>query len=300
MYDADKLIYLQLEKTGCTHISRLLSKCVSGKQIKKHNPLENYESSKLIVGSIRNPWDWYVSLWAYGAKGEGVIRQSTTQRSFQNALKLHSGTNDPFNFSAWVKQSPLKHTLMTLGGSYKGIWSEFFRKPVQSWEKSYADPYNPDCFRHWLKLTLGNASQHGLGVGYAQNPVSAFAGLMTYRYCRLYIRDFLKASQTRPLNTYQQLVSLDQECNLLDEIIRTESLESDFIRVLEHAGYSVEEEQLAIIESSPATNTSKRATVERYYDQETIDLIHEKDKFIIEKYNYQPPKLDERTVGAVH
>ena len=295
MYCADRLIYLQLEKTACTHISKLLSYCVSGEQVEKHNPLRDYDASKLIVGSIRNPWNWYVSLWAYGAKGEGMIRKSTTRRSFQNALKLYSGTYDPFQFSSWLRKSPFKHSMQTLVNSPRGIWSEL-NKPVGDWKKSYEDPYDPACFRQWLELILGSARQYGVGVGYAQNSLSSFAGLMTYRYCRLYLRDFVTLSQKCPAYTLDQLISLDQDHNLLDGIIRTEFLESDLIKVLEQANYTIDDQKLSAIHSSPVTNASTRSSVDFYYDAETIELVSRKEKFIIDKYSYQPPSISlERT-----
>ena len=119
---------------------------------------------------------------------------------------------------------------------------------------------------------------------------------MTYRYCRLYLRDFVTLSQKRPAYTLNQLISLDQDHNLLDGIIRTEYLESDLVKVLEQANYTIDEQKLSAIYSSPVTNASTRSSVEFYYDAETIELVSKKEKFIIDKYSYQPPLISlERT-----
>ena len=66
MFVAQGLIYLELQKTGGTHIRRLLERYTGGKPVGKHNRLPAGSDADFIIGSIRNPWDWYVSLWAYG------------------------------------------------------------------------------------------------------------------------------------------------------------------------------------------------------------------------------------------
>jgi hypothetical protein len=56
MFITDKLVYVQLQKTGSTHIARLLERTVGGEQRGKHNPAtqELLDSSRIIVSSIRN------------------------------------------------------------------------------------------------------------------------------------------------------------------------------------------------------------------------------------------------------
>ncbi len=72
MYVADRLIYLELQKTGSKQIRRLLSSCIGGKQTGKHNRMTELQPGRMIVDSIRNPWAWYVSLWAFGCLGRGT------------------------------------------------------------------------------------------------------------------------------------------------------------------------------------------------------------------------------------
>jgi hypothetical protein len=71
----EKLIYLMMQKTGCSHIAKLILQTVGGERIGTHNKLTDYNTGKYIIGSIRNPWDWYVSLWAYGCRGKGRVRR---------------------------------------------------------------------------------------------------------------------------------------------------------------------------------------------------------------------------------
>ena len=89
MFVTDKLVYLQLQKTGCTHIVRLITELVGGELVgRKHGRLEKgfaLEGRK-IVGSVRDPWSWYVSLWAFGCIQSGTVYASTTSRNFRKHL----------------------------------------------------------------------------------------------------------------------------------------------------------------------------------------------------------------------
>ena len=80
MFVNERLIYLQLQKTGCTHVAMLLDKLIGGEQVGKHNrlPARLESEGRLIVGSVRNPWDWYVSLWAFGCEQCGGLADRLT------------------------------------------------------------------------------------------------------------------------------------------------------------------------------------------------------------------------------
>jgi len=82
MFKGDELIYIQIQKTGCTHIASLLSMLFNGEIIEKHNTTtpEQIKSTKYILSSIRNPWDWYLSLWTYGVQGNGALMQRLTKK----------------------------------------------------------------------------------------------------------------------------------------------------------------------------------------------------------------------------
>ena len=71
MFVSDKLVYLQMQKTASTHIAKTLAAVVGGEQHLQHKRLAIDPAGRLVVASIRNPWSWYVSLWAYGCRGGG-------------------------------------------------------------------------------------------------------------------------------------------------------------------------------------------------------------------------------------
>jgi hypothetical protein len=96
----DDFIYLELQKTGSTHVTKLLQQLHKNNFVKigKHNTIKTMPKhvlvgfeSKIKVGNIRNPWDWYVSLWSFGCQKRGGLHKMLTKpiggkKSFMNQM----------------------------------------------------------------------------------------------------------------------------------------------------------------------------------------------------------------------
>ena len=271
MFIADKLIYLELQKTGCTHLDSLFDACIQGEISGKHNriPVDLDIKDKLIVGSIRNPWDWYVSLWAYGCTGAGNIRNNLTGRHIKSHIFQ-------------LRSSPFKALF--------GIQCELL-KPVSVWLETYSDSEDVYSFRKWLKMIYSPARKHDIGEDYGLSSVSCFAGLLTYRYLRLYSRDISYLYSNKRFGNFNELREYELENNVLDFTIHTESLEEGFIQILRRAGYELSDEMLRYIYSRKKINVSDHEVTALYYDKETTDLVSEKERLIVEKYGYAPPDI---------
>ena len=62
------------------------------------------------------------------------------------------------------------------------------------------------------------------------------------------------------------------------------------MKALENAGYAISPNQREIVFSRKKTNTSVHAqNTAEYYDIETNQIIIERERFIIDKFNYQSP-----------
>jgi len=270
MFVADKLIYLHLQKTGGTHVTKMLSRYLPVEQGKQpmHGslPVGYVKNSKYVVGSIRNPWDWYVSLWAYGcAKRGSFTKKLITRKSGRYIRRLGS---DPM-------------------GALQGIWSER-GKPVRQWAALYQDSKDPGLFREWLCLLLSRERKYDIGPEYACSMLSTYAGAMTYRYIGIYTG---RRGAVESIRSVEGLAAYDREFNVLDDVIMTESLHDDLIRVIGAAGYALDQGQIEDIRNAGRTKASSRHSVGKYYDNRTLDLVMEKERFLIEKYDYQPPSI---------
>lgn len=267
MFVSEKIVYLQLQKTGCTHIASLLKDIVGGEEIGKHNRLPpDYQGGKFVLGSVRNPWDWYVSLWAYGCGGAGDVYHRLAARPF-----------DRQGFNA----NPLKAGISWLARM------KFTRK----WRGVYACAENPELFRRWLCMIHDPANHPYLGENYHKSSIRAFAGFYTYRYAYLYLRDAQRL-YSGEINTLEELKSLLAYESVLDFVIHQEKLEEDVLHALSGSGVSFDLRQRQGILNRNKTNTSSRiGSLEYYYDRDSIDLVKTRERAIIEMYGYEEPGL---------
>lgn len=273
MFINDRLVYLEMQKTASQHIDFLLDKYVGGRQLGHHTQLVGDHAERFTIGSVRNPWDWYVSLWAYGCLGKGSLHEALTGGRI---VRLKQAASD------------LKPFPMRLLGKAAGLIGEQRR---EAWQSVYADAGEPRLFRQWLKDILGGPAQADMIEGYPQSSLSRFAGFMTFRYVRLYVRYGAWRKSILTIRDENQLADLLSAHGVLDHAIRMECLEEDFIEALRLAGYEVDATMSAAIhdEKKQGTNKSKHNDADFYYDRETADLVADRDRLIINLYGYNNP-----------
>lgn len=271
MFESNELIYIQMPKTACTHTAVLLSRILAGQTFSKHKPAtpEQLASGKYFVSSIRNPWDWYLSLWTFGVAGKGSIKKRLTTRAIRRALDL---------------------TVKYPRSGGRELLRELF-KNVQIWQGLYTDQDDVNAFRKWLQLVHDPRYSRALGEGYGDSPIARFCGFMTYRYLRLCCRNVYTLYDDSELASYEDVVRFEQDNCYIDYFIRQESLEDDLCRVLERIT-PLTPEQRTIIVGAKKTNTSnRRRSVVDYYDRESVRIVYERDRLLIEKYGYSPPAI---------
>lgn len=269
MLIGDKIIYLELQKTACTHTEKLLESLPGTHWVKKgkHNQLEKLKkhqpelvsnfADKIKVGNVRNPWDWYVSLWSFGCQKEGgFYRRLTGKEGGQGLIKC------------------LKKTFRQLS------------IPQKKWEQLYNDRNNFDNFRKWLGMINSSKRKNDFGEGFGKLPLSDFAGLFTFRYLKLYTYNFDK--KAGEIKNYQALEDFDRKNNFIDFIIKQEGLNEGIERLIKKYDLLTGDFDEFFEKNNKKTNTSKRDSYYRkYYDEETKNLVKSRDKLIIDKYGYQ-------------
>lgn len=266
MLITDKFYYIELQKTGCTHTRNILMSLpgLNTRTFGVHNSYGSLNKNqkedfkaKLKVGNIRNPWDWYVSLWAYGCMQKGGLYANLVEK-------------------------PDLRSLRGLGQAIRAPYRLFSNKGI--WEEVYADPYNADLFRRWLKLILIGENIK-LGEGYKSTGLSHFAGLLTYRYLKLFTYRFNNIKGK--LNDFEALESFYLKHNFLQVCIRNESLEKDLLDNAEKLGIDSGELKTVLAASGVSANSSQRREYHFYYDDETQNLVAEKERLIIKQFGYE-------------
>lgn len=273
MFQSDELIYIQMPKTGCTHTASLLSNLFHGEQFGKHKAANEGQitSNRHFISSIRNPWEWYLSLWAFGVQGEGGLMYRLTTRKLRRALKSAIG-------------NPRR--------SCRSLLSEL-SKDVDLWRKVYDRDANVESFREWLKLIHNSNNAHILGEGYGNSAITNLCGFMTYRYLYLCCRNVRELNNSKLISNYADLARFEKDNCYIDYFIRQEALEDTLCKAVEQIRPLTQEEK-EFIYSAKKTNTSERKLlVSDCYDKESIELVRDRDQLLIDKFDYSPPPIAE-------
>jgi len=277
MYISEKFVYTELHKTAGTHIGKWLKLLTTGEQIGKHNRIPPEQRDKLIFGSIRNPWDWYVSLWAYGCDNKGSVWYQTTDKV--NLRYCREQLPREMNISSF---SPLVFT--------KQVISDL-TKPTELWKNSYKYSNDPANFKLWLKLMFNNDRKFDIREGFGFSPISNIAGVLTYRFLKLFTNLDKLLYSKKLLSKYNSIEELWGEHSISNYFIRMEHLEEDLIQALLMANIEISQQNTEelIAAKTAKTNTSSRKSLAHYYDDESIQLVYNKEQFLIKLFEYSPP-----------
>lgn len=274
MFISENFVFLELHKTGCSHIRHVLNDLFDGELIGQHNQVgpDLFTEERVFLGSVRDPWEWYTSLWSYGCDSKGgVFENVTRKRSFIRGLGWR---NNPY--TAFLK---LIHS----------------RDP-KKWRDTYKDVNDAEAFRTWLHMMHDSKYSADIGEGYSECSVSRIAGILTFRYLTLFCTRLGEKRNLNQLSTFEQIKSYDNENCFIDHFIRNENLEADLFRGIEEFGVQIPNNIKSKILSRPKTNTSSRKHGPGYYyDIESENLVAEKERLIIEKFGYVAPSL--RTIA---
>jgi len=263
MLVSDKLIFLELHKTGCTHTRNIFSKIpsVGGERFGNHNGYYNSSKSTLNtinffakekIGTIRNPWSWYVSLWAFGCMKKGGLYHQLTSK---NGYTLKKKIKNP----------------------------ERIFYPSKYWEKLYEDPFNESNFRTWLQMLL-TKNRIPVSNNYKNFAISKTIGFLTFRAIQLYTRN--SKQSLLKLNTLEEVTKFYDQNNYMDVIIKNEQIESYFIENSEKYELSIPEMKSVLNSFPQKSNASKHHPYKSYYDSKTQDLVAQKDAWVIKKFKY--------------
>ena len=267
MFISKRLVYLQMQKTGSTHVTKVLQQFVGGKKGMRHGQMTDPEKfrKRFIFSSVRNPWDWYVSLYSFGCAGSGGFRK----------------------YLVHVPLSEIRHAIAEKDWAMtRAALTRAAINPLRGlkFRRLYRDVNNTDNFRAWLKLVLGEEGQHIIKEGYGTSQIKTSVGFMTYRFLAL-TTDYNKwMTEGRAARTLDEVRAFADANSITRRILRMETLNEELLEVMKSVGADVSMEKL---EEIGKTNASEHRKYNDYYDDETYRLVAERDRFIIERFGYQ-------------
>lgn len=263
----EKCVFLELPKTGSTYARYILINLPDSKYKtigKKHNvynslsnELKREFDNKRIVSSIRNPFDWYVSLYAFACEHRGGLYTKTQKRP-----DLLSVSN-PFEF-------------------FKVCINHMRNR--KKWQSVFTDVNNKENFKKFLYLLL---IEDSLGVGnrYELDGFNKKIGYYSYDFLRMTTKNF-DSLKDKNLG-YSDILDHYQKNNIVDITLRNESLRKDLIKFSTDLCSGPKEMESSINSKPKKSRTAtKRKPYKYYYTEELIELIREKEKIILESFNY--------------
>jgi hypothetical protein len=273
MFVSDRLVFVELQKTGCTHIRNLLKDLIGGQFVERHIQADPrlFVEGRSFLGSIRDPWEWHVSLWAYSCDHQGDFFDNVTTRGIR--LRKRGWRLRPWDLLVELLQS-------------RPNWHP------EQWRRTFRDINDPGAFREWLYMLHDSHFHADVGEGYWRFPLNRFAGLLTYRYLKLFACRKGELSALRALTTPAQLAAYEAEHCFIDHFIRNERLEPDLLAALDAIGVQVPLHRTSALLSAPRTNISpKRRPTGDYYDFAAEALVGNREKLIIDRFGYVAPSV---------
>ncbi|MFO1340072.1 MAG: hypothetical protein U1F53_17905 [Burkholderiaceae bacterium] len=271
MLISDKLILVELHKTGSARLKKLLGDLVGGETRAKHAAYSDELASmgKPVVGYVCNPLTWYLAQWQLGCSGKGDIHKRLTDETKWDLLKSK------------------RSALQTKEGSRPGAkalpegWNA--ERAKSFW---YADAENVDAFREWLQAVMAERGLRRLVEhGYNNSPVSHMAGLMTYHFFLMFVRD--AENMERSVDSMDALKALHAKARITQHFVRSEAVSADLLAVLEAVGVKLTAEQRTAIDA--LKERSNDAVLRRFYDAPSLRLVAKREAFLNELFGYGPP-----------
>ena len=255
MIEYQNFIYLDVYKTGSTHINYLLKRIALEPEIRRnrHAPLTKvrpftWKAGKLVFATVRNPWDWYVSMWSYGHTKENPLYDHIKSAVGKAELDaLYDMAEPQESFPLWLKSI---HDPVFLGRVLKG-----HRLPVSG--------------------------------------LADFMGFYTYRFLRVtlpYPELLLRWPFVRSMDG---AIALQKRLAMYDVLMKSETLDAEFaefvVKYRERCGFIPQAEDLVNAKAAEHKNTSirKLASYRDYYTDELCDLVAKRDRLFIELFDYQ-------------
>jgi hypothetical protein len=110
MIEFENFVYLDVYRTGSKHTIKLLRKITEEQEVRswRHSSITKggpfaVPRGKIIFATVRNPWDWYVSLWSYGAnKLEAIHRYLTEVLPEEEVNALYNASDSQAAFRKWL------------------------------------------------------------------------------------------------------------------------------------------------------------------------------------------------------
>ena len=126
MIIAEKYIYLELQKTGSSATRRLMTRLLKNEEFvaseAKHGGIRSFEKhygevDRPVLMGIRQPYSWYVSLFAFGCNNGGLSMYRQLDLTDAERGKIRDLYQDPFNIDNFREWMYVSNEFRSRGGN---------------------------------------------------------------------------------------------------------------------------------------------------------------------------------------
>lgn len=275
MITTSHLVFLQMQKTGSTHTDRMLRENFDATYIApKHARSDQIDpAGRLVAGGIRNPFDLYVSMWAFGCLGKGGPRNNQLREKKPNAIRKGKSTRLNMLPFELPEASRMAH------------FEAEKARDIAFWARLYADPDDAGAFREWLHLIHAPEHRFASMHDYGHCPWHGEIGLYTYLCSFLYVGNIedLFPVETDGLGRFDYT-----RLSRVDQYIRMENIVEDLLKALRMAGHDVTPAIVDAITTADPTNASARSRdFMAFYDDASIELVKARDGKLAAMFGYE-------------
>ena len=100
----------------------------------------------------------------------------------------------------------------------------------KQWQRTFRDVNDPGAFREWLHMLHDKTYWSDVGEGYWRCGLNRFAGLLTYRYMKIFTCKKGEIDALRAVSTPEQLIEHEKE--LLPRLLIRNEMESELLDAL--------------------------------------------------------------------
>lgn len=253
MIEYESLIYLDVNRTGSGQVIDLFERILDEPVLRRrrHGPITWRRPwaprGKVVFATVRNPWDWYVSLWAWGLDGKSAVHR-------------------------WLRHALPKEELRAL---YHPAEPAVFRR----WLAAIHDPAFAQRFLRERYPQSGLAPFMGFYTYRFQRTTTTYPGLFLRRW-RIggpdAIRDF-----HRRRKAYGAVLRLERLRDDLECFVGANRERCRFRPDAQSTIIAAADRQRVHASRRPFDGYSD------YYDDEARDLVARRDRFFIEEFGYE-------------
>jgi hypothetical protein len=265
MIIGDNFFITEMPKTGTTFLRNYFRQYKNIKITSHHDTVDenqklNLSIKKFKVGTIRNPYLWYLSFWKWSCKEK-------------KKSPLYS---DIISRRIKIRRLKLNNNLP------KYLFTQIF-KDKNKLKLLFEDVNSKENFNLFLKILLNFEHRNNVSSDFSFIPHKKL-GYMTYYFLiqnisKKYYRNLYNSDQKFTLI----LKNLDKKIDI-NYFFKTESLERDIKIFLKKVNLPIK--KFGDLKKNSTSNNFNKS-FKKFFTKENLELIEKKDAYLFKKFKYK-------------